>query len=118
MDVDKTKASAIMNGQENIYTKIKKGTDKTKVTNTIEKYFTDKILPRLNQTMLKDLIYGINQAVQKDLKISKETRDFMVKHAEEKTAALFLSKTFLLALTRPNKTATAKPKSHTRSQGS
>lgn len=101
--VSKPHASELVNRKANVSPKIKKASSDSRVTGSIKSYFEKKIIPELQPNMEDELIHRINQLVQGDGKISAAKKVEIAVLANKNTYADFLSQSFLLAISRPNK---------------
>lgn len=101
--VTKPMASELVNRKKNVSPKIKKASSDNRVTEGINRYFADKIVPQLQPKMEDELIHRISQLLQGDNAISDVKKAEIAELADKATYAEFLAQTFLLALSRPNK---------------
>lgn len=101
--VTKSFASELVNRKRNVPKKIKKASCESCVTESIEKYFEEKVVSELQPTAKSTLIHKINTLLSEDPAISDLDKTRIGALADLSTIAAFLAQSFLLVLTVPNK---------------
>lgn len=99
-DTSKSIASEYLSRKRPIPRAIKDSVDT--VRDSAAQYFADRILPLIDPIHMEDLIDAQTSLLQNDFSIAKNAKTSLlsISHSEP---AVYLSKLYLFALTRPNK---------------
>lgn len=99
-DFSKTLASDYLRQERTIPKAIRDSADA--VQDSAEQYFTDRIIPLIKPILMADLVDAQTSLLQNDSSIAKKAKASLLA-VSNSAPAVYLSKLYLFALTRPNK---------------